>query len=99
MLLWLRTRHISLNQHLFRIGESPTPNCPHYDDTAETVIHFLLSCPHCARARYVLTSVLRRRASSLSFLLSHPKACTPLIRFVDSTGRLRSTFGNVSPQP
>ncbi|KAG2739481.1 hypothetical protein P692DRAFT_201678915, partial [Suillus brevipes Sb2] len=95
MLLWLRTSHISLNQHLFRIGKSPTPNCPHCEDKVETVIHFLLSCPHYARARHALTNALHRRASSLPYLLSNSKATTPLIRYVNSTGRLRSTFGDV----
>lgn len=98
MLLWLRTKHISLNQHLHRIGKSPSPNCPHCVDSAETVLHFLLVCPQYARARHVLTTALRRRASSLLFLLSNPKASASLIRYVNSTGRLRQIFGDVSPK-
>lgn len=97
MLIWLRTRHISLNQHLFRIGKSPTPNCPHCENTEETVLHYILSCPHYARARHILTSTLRRSASSLSFLLSNQKASAPLIRYINSTGRLKATFGDVPP--
>ncbi|KAG2043623.1 hypothetical protein BDR03DRAFT_852050, partial [Suillus americanus] len=71
---------------------------PHCETTAETVLHFLITCPHYARARHILTSALRRRASSISYLLSSPKASAPLIRYVHSTGRLKSTFGNVPPQ-
>ncbi|KAG2153822.1 hypothetical protein DEU56DRAFT_726253 [Suillus clintonianus] len=45
LLLWLRTRHISLNQHLYRIGKSITPSCPHCVNTLEMVQHYLLICP------------------------------------------------------
>ncbi|KAG2153439.1 uncharacterized protein EDB93DRAFT_1082282, partial [Suillus bovinus] len=48
MLIWLRTRHISLNHHLFHISKNPTPNCPHCENVLETVIHFLLICPYYA---------------------------------------------------
>ncbi|OAX34193.1 hypothetical protein K503DRAFT_659786, partial [Rhizopogon vinicolor AM-OR11-026] len=44
LMLWLRTRHISLNRHLHRIGKSPTPDCPHCEGSIETVQHFLLIC-------------------------------------------------------
>ncbi|KAG2044165.1 hypothetical protein BDR03DRAFT_805028, partial [Suillus americanus] len=75
--------------------QSPTHNYPHCDNVAETVLHFLVICPHYARARHILTSALRRRASSLPFLLSSPKASAPLIHFVNSTGHLWPTFGDV----
>lgn len=98
LLIWLRTRHISLNQHLFRIGRSPTPNCPHCATTAETMLHFLIICPHYARAHHILTSALRRRASSIPYLLSNPKASAPLIHYINSTGHLKTTFSDVPPQ-
>jgi hypothetical protein len=97
-MLWLRTRHISLNQHLHRVGKSPTPDCPHREGTMETVQHFLLSCPQYVRERHILSNGLRRSASSIPFLLSNKKASAPLIRYVNSTGGLKSTFGDVPPQ-
>jgi ribonuclease HI len=97
LMLWLRTRHISLNQHLHRIGKSLSPNCPHCEDTPETVQHFLLSCPQYIRERHTLTTALRRQASSITYLLTNAKATAHLIRFVNSTGRLKSTFGDVPP--
>ncbi|KAG1795200.1 uncharacterized protein HD556DRAFT_400242 [Suillus plorans] len=93
-MLWLRTRHISLNQHLHRIGKSASPNCPHCEDTPETVQRFLLRCPQYAREGHTLTSVLRRRASSIKYLLTDVKATAHLIRFVNSTGRLKPTTSN-----
>ncbi|KAG1849440.1 hypothetical protein DFJ58DRAFT_662430, partial [Suillus subalutaceus] len=78
LLIWLCTRHISLNQHLFRISRSPMPNCSHCATTAETVLHFLITCPHYARTHHILMSALCHCASSISYLLSSPKASAPL---------------------
>ncbi|OAX36531.1 hypothetical protein K503DRAFT_292075 [Rhizopogon vinicolor AM-OR11-026] len=82
-------RHISLNRHLHRIGKNPTPDCPHCEGSTKTVQHFLLSCAQYARERHILTNTLKRRALSVPFLLSNQKATAPLIRFVNSTERLR----------
>ncbi|KAG1750864.1 hypothetical protein EDB19DRAFT_1629030, partial [Suillus lakei] len=90
-LLWLRTRHISLNQHLHRIGKSASPNCPHCKGALETVQHYLLTCPHYACDQHVLSSILRRQASSIMYLLTNAKALAPLIRFINSTGRFKPT--------
>ncbi|KAF9245438.1 hypothetical protein BU15DRAFT_13391, partial [Melanogaster broomeanus] len=96
LLIWLRTGHISLNQHLHRIKKSDTPNCPNCeDDRQETVEHFLLGCPQYAHERHVLQSSLGRVAFSLPFILTQPTAHEPVIRFINSTKRLNDTFGNV----
>jgi hypothetical protein len=97
LMLWLRTRHISLNQHLHRIGKSPSPDCPHCASTPETTQHFLLLCPQYARERHILSNTLKCNATSIPFLLSNVKATSPLIRYVNSTGRLKPTFGEVPP--
>ncbi|KAJ8589215.1 hypothetical protein M405DRAFT_217379 [Rhizopogon salebrosus TDB-379] len=54
-------------------------------------------CPQYARERHILTNTLKRSASSIPFLLSNAKATAPLIRYVNSTGRLKPTFGEVPP--
>jgi len=99
LMLWLCTRHISLNQHLHRIGKSPTPDCPHCNNTPETIPHYLISCPQYARERHVLNTVLRRQAASITYLLTNARATAPLIQFINSTGRLKPTFGDVPPPP
>jgi len=87
----LRTGHIGLNQHLFRIKKVESPSCPHCRGiTVETVKHFLLDCPFYRRERHELQSKLRRNASSISFLLSSPVATKHLLKFVHSTGRFKS---------
>ena len=96
LLIQLRTGHIGLNQHLFRIRKAETPTCPHCRGiTVETVKHFLLVCPKYAHERHQLRHQLRRKADSLPFLLSSPAAIKPLLKFVNSTGRFHSTFGNL----
>jgi ribonuclease HI len=94
ILFQLRSGHIGLNQHLFRIRRSDTPSCPHcQDNPAESVKHFLLDCPQYARERHELRRKLRRNADSLPFLLSHPSATLPLLKYVHATGRFKPHFG------
>jgi ribonuclease HI len=93
LLFQLRTGHVGLNQHLFRICRSETPVCPNCQGIiVETVKHFLLECPHYQRERHMLKQKLRRNADSISFLLNNPTAVLPLLKFVHSTGRFKSHF-------
>jgi len=96
MLIGLRSGHIPLNQYLFRIKKVDSPHCPHCPTVVETVHHFLLVCPHHLQARNGLIRRLGRRATSIPTLLSTPEAILPLAKYVDATGRLKMTFGEVS---
>jgi hypothetical protein len=94
ILFQLRSGHIGLNQHLFRIRRSETPSCPHCQGiTVETVKHFLLDCPQYARQRHELRLKLRRNSDSLPFLLSNPAASLPLLKYMHATGRFKTFFG------
>lgn len=96
ILTQLRTDHIPLNRHLFRIRRSDTPSCPHCKGiTVETISHFLFDCPQYRRERHVLQRKLKRKADSLSYLLSKPDASIPLLSYIHATGRLKPTFGNI----
>ena len=98
LLFQLRSGHIPLNETLHRIKRSDTPFCPHcHGSTKETVHHFLLACPHYARARRLLQSQLGRHSSSISFLLNSRSAIPNLLHYVSNTNRLRATFGEVRP--
>jgi ribonuclease HI len=92
----LRTRHIPLNQHLHRIGKSPSPHCPICPGRNETIDHYLFDCPQYVRERHILSNALRRKANSLTYILTSEKAIDPLIRFINSTGRLKPTFGEIT---
>jgi hypothetical protein len=94
ILFQLRSGHIVLNHHLFRIRRSETPSCPHCRGIiVDTIRHFLLDCPQYATQRHELCAKLRRNADTLSFLLSSPVAVLPLLKFVHATGRSKSFFG------
>ena len=92
-------RHIGLNVHLHRINRSETPHCPICDDTDETINHFLFICPQYDRERHILANALNCKATSLPFLLADPKATEHFLRYVNSTGRFKPTFGDVSLPP
>jgi hypothetical protein len=90
LLSQLRTGHIGLNRHLFRIRKVESPVCVHCRGiTVETVKHVLLDCPFYRRKHHVLQLKLRRNASSIPFLLSSPDAVKHLLTFIHSTGRLK----------
>ena len=98
IIMQLRTGHIGLNKYLHRINRSDTPNCPNCDaHTDETIHHFLFECESYRRERFTLHRKLRRQSLDLSFLLSHPSATLPLLKYVHATGRLKQTFGAVCP--
>ena len=94
LLFQLRSGHIGLNQHLFRIKKSDTPVCPNCQGiTVESVKHFLIDCPFYRHERHALHIKLRRNAGSLSFLLSSPVAVLPVLKFVHATGRFKAHSG------
>jgi ribonuclease HI len=94
ILFQLRSGHIGLNLHLFRIRRSETPSCPNCQGiVVESVRHFLLDCPQYVQERHDLQRKLRRDAGSLPFLLSSPVATLPLLKYVHATGRFKTFFG------
>ena len=95
LLTQLRTGHIALNQHLFRLRKSESPSCPYCQGiTVESVKHYLLDCPKYNAERHTLQGKLRRNSSSLSFLLSSPVAVKPLLKYIHATGRFKSYFAD-----
>lgn len=87
----LRTGHSPLNQHLFRIRRSESPVCPHcLGVTVESVHHFLFVCPHYQHERHILRRRLKRKAESISFLLSNASAVEPLLSFIHATKRFKT---------
>ena len=94
LLFQLRTGHIALNQHLFRIHKAESPASPQCQGiTVETVRHFLLDCPFYRNEQHSLQRKLPHNAGSLSFLLSSPVAVLLLLKYVHATGRFKSFFG------
>lgn len=89
----LRTRHVLLNHHLHRISKADSPYCPSCTDTIETIHHFLFDCPQYRRECHLLQIALKRDATSISYILTSDKATPHIIRYINSTNRFKSTFG------
>ncbi|KAG2045532.1 hypothetical protein BDR06DRAFT_900569, partial [Suillus hirtellus] len=96
LIIGLRTRHLPLNQHLFRLTKIESPDCPHFPHTEETVPHFLFECPHYLNACQIMSQALGRKSTSLSHILTDSEAITHLVRYVNQTRRLKSTLGEIS---
>ncbi|KIK82324.1 hypothetical protein PAXRUDRAFT_153957, partial [Paxillus rubicundulus Ve08.2h10] len=94
-LVWLRTKHITLNKHLHCIKKSNTLGCHHYPGSKENMEHFILVCPQYAHEHFILARLLRWQACYLPYLLSDSKAVPFLINYINSTGHLKTTFGDV----
>src|SRR6267154_4195123 len=88
---------ITLNLHLHRMKRSDTPNCPICTNTEETIHHFLLVYLQYDRECFIMQRKLGRKASSLPFQLTGPYAMKHFLQYVNSTGRLKSTFGDATP--
>ena len=94
LIMQLRTGHIRLNKHLHRIHSSDTPYCPSCDENAiELTLHFLFNCVRYHHKCSILQHNLHRQSHNRSYLLSHPAAILPLLKFVHLTGHLKQTFG------
>ncbi|KAG2045434.1 hypothetical protein BDR06DRAFT_1015676 [Suillus hirtellus] len=81
-----------LIQHAGNCINCHGPFCP---QIVETVPHFLLDCRQYARERHILSNALRRQVSSLAYLLTSENAISPLMRHINSTGRFKTTFGEI----
>jgi hypothetical protein len=95
----LRTGHVPLNKHLHRIKRAPSPLCPACTRADESTHHFLFECRTYEHARHVLRRKLGRKSTSVRELLGKPEPMLALLRYVAATGRLKGTFGDVSPPP
>ena len=92
MLVQLRTGHIPLQKHLYRIGHADSLTCPACQLAEETVHHYLMTCPAYNGHWRRLESRLRRAAKSIRVLLANPKAFQDLFRYIRDTRR----FGNTA---
>ena len=99
ILMQLRTGPIPLQGYLQRIGKAISSICPTCREAPETVFHYLLECPTYSLHRAVHLSPLGRSGRTLRKLLASEDALRPLFKFINATGRLRQTFGEVRDIP
>jgi len=100
LLLQIRSGHIPLNAHLFRLNCSDTDKCQvcitrrGVTPARETVTHFLFNCPAHQNERYDLDRTLGRHNRDLEYILADSKHTRELLQYVGRTKRLQKTFGD-----
>ena len=82
-----RVGHVPLNEYLHRFKKVESARCPACGGAWETVAHFMLHCPSYAYERWALLKHTRANTPNLEDILSDPKACASLIKYIDATGR------------
>lgn len=102
LLTQIRTRHIALNVYLHKIKKIELPNCGacwqrSNENNPETLTHYLFECPEHAAARCTMDTALGLRSKDLECILSSGKTVKILPNYVNRTGRLKTTFGDVFP--
>ncbi|KAJ7144376.1 hypothetical protein C8R44DRAFT_601547 [Mycena epipterygia] len=93
LLFQLRSRHIPLARHLFRLKKVPCPICQCCGEAEESVDHFLHFCPAHDHARRLLHAT-NPLAHYNKHLLADPEFLPDLFIFIQRTGRFHSVFGD-----
>src|SRR5258706_9659200 len=97
VLTQLRTGHIPLNGHLFRINKADSPHCSHCPNMVEDVPHLLFHCNKYAIQRHRFVMAIKRKAFHTRHILSNPAAIRHTLNFVNSTRRFHHTYGDTTP--
>ncbi|KAF5381379.1 hypothetical protein D9615_008294 [Tricholomella constricta] len=98
LLIQLRTGHAPLNKHLHRLQAVDTSRCEQCeDDVEETIRHYLYQCNKYRDERQDFRSALGRDAHTAEVIYGTRKGAKYLLQYVADTGRLKATFGDVSP--
>jgi ribonuclease HI len=84
------TGHIPLNSYLHKFKLVDSPNCPACGAAAETVHHFLFTCPTHAHARWPLKQKCKGTLT-LKKIMADRKLVGALIGYINATERLKNT--------
>ncbi|KAF8966739.1 hypothetical protein BDZ97DRAFT_1657193, partial [Flammula alnicola] len=101
LLMQLRSGHIPLNAHLFRLKRVATDKCQacitrQGTPAVETVPHYLFECPAYGEERHDLDQTLGRHSRDLAAIMSNRKGIQEILKYVSRTKRLKETFGDVA---
>ena len=92
------TGHIPLNGHLHQINKSNTPYCTHCPNITEDVLHLLFHCNKYTTQRQRLILAVERKAFNTQHILSNPAAICHTLNYINSTGRFKHIFGDISAE-
>jgi ribonuclease HI len=95
LLFQLRSGHVPLRAHLYRIKREESPMCAGCEGAEETVHHYLMTCPAYAEARRAMVAEGGRHTLIAAKLLNDEKLLTPLFRYIARTQRFKTTLGDL----
>jgi ribonuclease HI len=93
LLVQLRSGHVPLLAHLFKMKAADSPICAQCGQARETVHHFVLMCPAFNEQRRAMHQEGGRDTRTLGLLLSRRRLIPHLFRYVARTGRFAEAFG------
>ncbi|KAF8881116.1 hypothetical protein BD779DRAFT_1445756 [Infundibulicybe gibba] len=96
-MIQLRTGHAPLNQHLHRIKKTDSPLCPNCGVYEETVSHLMLQCSAYSIKRIEMNKRGGPSSRNLHALLTDKALIPWAYQFIDTSKRLRSVFGKITP--
>ena len=82
------TGHIPLNSYLYKFKLVDSPKCPACGAAAETIHHFLFTCPSYAHARWPLKQKCKGTLTLKKILANH-KLVVALIGYINATERFK----------
>ena len=103
LLIQIRSGHIPLNAHLYKLNCVDSDKCQACHTqrgtipTRETITHFLFDCPAYQDERHYLDASLGRRNKDLKYIMSKRETIQELLRYIGRTKRLKRPFGNITP--
>jgi ribonuclease HI len=96
ILIQLRTGHVPLQAHLYRIKKADSPICAQCKTGHETVHHYLMVCRAFTEQRRRMQRDGGREASIMAKLMSKEKLIPVLFRYIAQTKRFAITFGDIN---
>ncbi|EPT00321.1 hypothetical protein FOMPIDRAFT_1122960 [Fomitopsis schrenkii] len=94
----LRTEHAPLRKYLHRIRKADSPICEQCGIAPETVYHYLRECPAYRTQRERMDGDAGEAATQMRTLLNSPKTMKHLFKYINETGQLRATYGDLAPK-
>jgi len=104
LLLQLRSGHIPLNAHLYRLKCADTDTCQACSTrrgaspAKEMVTHFLFDCTEYQYECHDLDKLLGCHNRDLEHIMSKQKYIRALLKYIGRTKRLKRSFGTITQQ-
>ena len=97
LLVQLHTGHAPLNKHLHWISKVDADICRGCKEHVESVAHYLLECRSYEDERDRMLKLIGSETTDMKTLFGSREGIKAMLQYVEDTGRLRKSFGDVAP--